>query len=102
MSQKCGNKGKLISSIFFYRVLEKEPTETKDERSKDENEDSDTDEESEDDDNLVKMKFEERQKDTWDCESILSTYSNLYNHPKIIEDPPKEKKPTERTGVCKC
>ncbi|XP_072370373.1 protein LTV1 homolog isoform X1 [Scyliorhinus torazame] len=25
----------------------------------------------------------------WDCESILSTYSNLYNHPKLITDPPK-------------
>lgn len=80
-------------------VLEKEPTESKDETNKDEDEESDIDEESEDDDKLVKMKFEERQKDTWDCESILSTYSNLYNHPKIIEDPPKEKKPTERTGT---
>ena len=20
----------------------------------------------------------------WDCESILSTYSNIYNHPKLI------------------
>lgn len=23
----------------------------------------------------------------WDCESILSTYSNLYNHPTLIEIP---------------
>ena len=23
----------------------------------------------------------------WDCESILSTYSNLYNHPVAISDP---------------
>jgi len=23
----------------------------------------------------------------WDCESILSTYSNLYNHPVTISDP---------------
>jgi protein LTV1 len=23
--------------------------------------------------------------DRWDCESILSTYSNIYNHPKLIE-----------------
>lgn len=24
------------------------------------------------------------EKEKWDCESILSTYSNLYNHPKMI------------------
>ena len=27
-------------------------------------------------------------KPKWDCESILSTYSNLYNHPTLIKDPP--------------
>lgn len=26
-------------------------------------------------------------KEHWDCESILSTYSNLYNHPKLISEP---------------
>ena len=26
-------------------------------------------------------------KNQWDCESILSTYSNLYNHPVTIADP---------------
>ena len=31
------------------------------------------------------MKVEEKEK--WDCETILSTYSNLYNHPKVIEEP---------------
>ena len=25
----------------------------------------------------------------WDCESILSTYSNIYNHPTLIKDPPR-------------
>ena len=25
----------------------------------------------------------------WDCESILSTYSNIYNHPTFIKDPPR-------------
>eukprot|EP00960_Hanusia_phi_P009528 276145-Hanusia_phi.AAC.2 len=25
-------------------------------------------------------------KEEWDCESILSTYSNIYNRPKVIED----------------
>jgi len=28
----------------------------------------------------------------WDCESILSTYSTLYNHPCTITDAPKRKK----------
>lgn len=27
------------------------------------------------------------EKEKWDCESILSTYSNLYNHPKLITEP---------------
>ena len=27
----------------------------------------------------------------WDCETILSTYSNIYNHPKLIEIPSKIK-----------
>ncbi|XP_068135608.1 protein LTV1 homolog [Hyperolius riggenbachi] len=37
----------------------------------------------------------------WDCESILSTYSNLYNHPQTIKDPPKKKpiKVSTRTGI---
>ena len=26
-------------------------------------------------------------KNQWDCESILSTYSNIYNHPVTITDP---------------
>ncbi|KAL4640847.1 hypothetical protein GN956_G11231 [Arapaima gigas] len=37
----------------------------------------------------------------WDCESILSTYSNLYNRPKLIKDPPKMKsiRVSRKTGV---
>lgn len=30
-------------------------------------------------------------KKKWDCESILSTYSNIYNHPKVIDVPSKKK-----------
>eukprot|EP00112_Aurelia_sp_Birch-Aquarium-sp1_P010362 Seg2216.3 transcript_id=Seg2216.3/GoldUCD/mRNA.D3Y31 product="Protein LTV1-like" protein_id=Seg2216.3/GoldUCD/D3Y31 len=26
-------------------------------------------------------------KEQWDCESIISTYSNIYNHPKLITEP---------------
>ncbi|XP_078261609.1 protein LTV1 homolog [Rhinoraja longicauda] len=37
----------------------------------------------------------------WDCESIISTYSNLYNHPKLIIDPPKPStiKVSIKTGI---
>lgn len=34
---------------------------------------------------LVDMEVKEKKK--WDCESILSTYSNIYNHPKLIVEP---------------
>ena len=34
----------------------------------------------------------ERKEDKHDCESIISTYSNLYNHPKLIEEPSIKKK----------
>ncbi|KAK3089237.1 hypothetical protein FSP39_002023 [Pinctada imbricata] len=48
---------------------------------------------------LVKMVIEEP-KEKWDCESILSTYSNLYNHPKLIEEPKKEKiRLTTKIGI---
>jgi len=38
----------------------------------------------------------------WDCESILSTYSNIYNHPKLITEPSKRKiSINEKTGIPK-
>lgn len=39
----------------------------------------------ESDEDLVDVEVKPEVK--WDCQSILSTYSNLYNHPKIIEEP---------------
>ncbi|XP_078595272.1 protein LTV1 homolog [Branchiostoma floridae x Branchiostoma japonicum] len=53
-------------------------------------EDVSSESESEEED-LVKM-VTEQPKEKWDCESILSTYSTLYNHPTVIKDPPKPKK----------
>ncbi|XP_048345291.1 protein LTV1 homolog [Sphaerodactylus townsendi] len=43
----------------------------------------------------------EEPKEKWDCESILSTYSNLYNHPKLIDVPQKPKpiKVSSKTGI---
>nr|CAG4642616.1 EOG090X08PQ [Evadne anonyx] len=35
----------------------------------------------------------------WDCESILSTYSNLYNHPKLISEPSKKIQVDPKTGI---
>uniref|UniRef100_A0A8C9EY15 Protein LTV1 homolog n=1 Tax=Pavo cristatus TaxID=9049 RepID=A0A8C9EY15_PAVCR len=59
------------------------------------NEDSDEEKEE-----IVALVIEEP-KEKWDCESILSTYSNLYNHPKLIEEPSKPKpiKISSKTGI---
>ncbi|XP_046958460.1 protein LTV1 homolog isoform X1 [Lynx rufus] len=40
-------------------------------------------------------------KEKWDCESICSTYSNLYNHPQIIKYQPKPKQIqiSSKTGI---
>ncbi|RVE76599.1 hypothetical protein OJAV_G00010040 [Oryzias javanicus] len=37
----------------------------------------------------------------WDCETIISTYSNLYNRPKVIEEPakPKSIRVSSKTGI---
>ncbi|XP_045150421.1 protein LTV1 homolog [Echinops telfairi] len=43
----------------------------------------------------------EEVKEKWDCESICSTYSNLYNHPQLIKDQPKPKgiRISSKTGI---
>ena len=40
-----------------------------------------------DDDVPVIEEVEEEPEDKFDCESILTTYSNIYNHPKLISEP---------------
>ncbi|KAJ1922600.1 Protein ltv1 [Tieghemiomyces parasiticus] len=38
--------------------------------------------------------------DNWDCESVLSTYSNLENHPSLIPEAPSRRiKINQRTGL---
>ncbi len=32
----------------------------------------------------------EAPREIWDCESIISTYSNIYHHPKLITEPSKK------------
>ncbi|XP_027996769.2 protein LTV1 homolog [Eptesicus fuscus] len=43
----------------------------------------------------------EEVKEKWDCESICSTYSNLYNHPQLIkyEPKPKQIRISSKTGI---
>lgn len=56
------------------------------------------------DEELVELEVED---DTpgkkWDCESVLSTYSSAYNHPKLIEEPSRPRKSkiviNKKTGV---
>lgn len=37
----------------------------------------------------------------WDCETIISTYSNIYNRPKVIEEPqkPKQIRVSVKSGI---
>lgn len=42
---------------------------------------------SEDANSCEDLVVDARQRDKWDCESIISTYSNTYNHPKLISEP---------------
>ncbi|XP_072513393.1 protein LTV1 homolog [Salminus brasiliensis] len=60
-------------------------------------EDEDGDEEQE----METVVIEEPPTEKWDCETIISTYSNLYNHPKLIEDPrkPKQILVSNKTGI---
>ncbi|XP_050969145.1 protein LTV1 homolog [Labeo rohita] len=57
-------------------------------------------EEEDEDDKEVEMVVEPPT-ERWDCETIISTYSNLYNRPKLIQDPPKPKqiRVSSKTGI---
>ncbi|XP_027034825.1 protein LTV1 homolog isoform X2 [Tachysurus fulvidraco] len=50
---------------------------------------------------LETLVIEEPLEEKWDCETIISTYSNLYNRPKLIEDPPKKQqiRVSSKTGI---
>merc|ERR1712154_202218 len=42
----------------------------------------------------------EEKGEKWDCESVLSTYSTLYNHPKLISEPkPHKIQLSSKTGI---
>ena len=54
--------------------------------------DPDTSSDSDIDSKLDEIYFQPREAEQWDCESILSTFSNLYNHPKVLSLPPVSRK----------
>ncbi|XP_028267018.1 protein LTV1 homolog isoform X2 [Parambassis ranga] len=41
----------------------------------------------------------EAPEEKWDCETIISTYSNIYNRPKVIKEPPKTIRVSSKTGI---
>ena len=54
---------------------------------------------SEEEVDIVKV---EDKGEKWDCESILPTYSTLYNHPKLISEPRNNKiQLSSKTGIPK-
>ncbi len=61
------------------------PEEEEEEEGADDSESGDDSDEEEKD--LVEV---EAPREKWDCESIISTYSNLYHHPKLISEPSKK------------
>lgn len=60
-------------------------------------EEDDEEEEEEEMETVVIEAPEEK----WDCETIISTYSNIYNRPKVIEEPSKAKpiRVSRKTGI---
>uniref|UniRef100_A0A3P9JGH5 Protein LTV1 homolog n=1 Tax=Oryzias latipes TaxID=8090 RepID=A0A3P9JGH5_ORYLA len=57
-------------------------------------------EDEETDEEMVPVVIEPSE-EKWDCETIISTYSNLYNRPKVIEEPakPKSIRVSSKTGI---
>ncbi|KAF7645461.1 hypothetical protein LDENG_00204090 [Lucifuga dentata] len=58
-------------------------------------------EEEDDEEEEMETLVVEAPEEKWDCETIISTYSNIYNRPKVIEDPPKLKpiRVSGKTGI---
>lgn len=58
---------------------------------------------SSDDEGLERLAVDAREREKWDCESILTTYSNIYNHPKLIVEAkgPEKIKIDPKTGIPK-
>ncbi|XP_030380882.1 protein LTV1 homolog [Scaptodrosophila lebanonensis] len=48
---------------------------------------------------LIEYEVEDPKEKKWDCESILSTYSNIYNHPKLIDEPRRSRRSSATTNA---
>lgn len=70
------------------RLHELSETQNQEESNKVNDHKEEKEDESDNDENLF-VQFEKSPKSQWDCESIISTYSNLYNHPKVITEEKK-------------
>uniref|UniRef100_A0A1A7WC22 Protein LTV1 homolog n=1 Tax=Iconisemion striatum TaxID=60296 RepID=A0A1A7WC22_9TELE len=57
--------------------------------------------EEEEDEEEMETVVVEAPQEKWDCETIISTYSKLYNRPKVIEEQPKPKpiRVSSKTGI---
>ena len=44
------------------------------------------------------IEVEEDKEEDWDVETIVSTYSNLYNHPKLLDEPRQQIRISKKTG----
>jgi protein LTV1 len=48
----------------------------------------------------ITLQDDEKDDEKWDCETILTTYSNTYNHPKLIPQIPTNKiRLSKKTGL---
>lgn len=92
-------QSKLLDSVMEEFEKEQEKKKLKDVVQQGDQADIESGDESDQDD-VVNM-FVEDKKEKWDCESIISTYSNIYNHPKKITEPSKIKpiQLTKRAGI---
>jgi len=78
-----------VIETFYESTKTHDLSETKTEDKIEVQEENESDTEEED---KVFEQFKTEPKEKWDCESILSTYSNIYNHPKLIEESRSTKK----------
>lgn len=46
---------------------------------------------------LVEVEMNDDKQKKWDCESVLSIYSNIYNHPKLITEPLRRSRMSSKT-----
>lgn len=83
--------------------LKNDDSDLKYERKWDENRVKKIMEEDSSEEEMVELEVQDDAPDKkWDCESILSTYSSAYNHPKLISEPRRNRSKIEinpKTGI---